>query len=1206
MCVVAFILLGATAQLANAQGLAGIRGTITDQSGAVVVGAKITVTNDATNVSTHAVATSSGTYTITDLIPGAYTVKIESPNFATAVLKGVNVEPSRNSSADAVLVAGAVTETLEVVADQVSLETTQPQLGALIENKLVQETPVIIGNSGRGRQIDDYIFFAPGVQGGEFSHRINGGVDFENEVVFNGVAAAQSETQGMQTIINPPFEMVSEIQVLTSNFSAQYGLAQGVASYQFASGTNQLHGDGFEVLRNTALNAAGVQGSLDSNNVFHKSPAQSIHQNNFGFSVGGPVIIPKLYNGKDKTFFHVSSEWFRLNKAGTGQYTVPTQAQVGGDFSGYGTTDPNTGTFTQIPIFVPQGFVAPSGCTAPAPGQQWIGNVIPTTCFSTTSQSLLGLIPKPDLTGLVKNGISHLGVLPTRQTNWGFSIDHNLTERQKVHGSFFRDKQVNTGVGGLLVANELAGAETDPDLGTGIFLTYSNSLSNSLVMTAGVGWLGEINNQLNTYLGHPFAGVTNSISLPAIRFDSPNNSSLQPTQWGLNSNGETYSKNRKLGISFDNNFLYTHGRHTMNIGWEIRRTYQDDQECQQCGGGFHFNAQTTSDPKNILKTGSAFASYLLGYVDSTQRQFVVENRLRNLAFSPYFQDDIKVTPNLTVNAGLRWDILRPFTEKGDNVLFFDPTVSNPGAITPGGTPLLGAANKLGNCAACAGYRRANIDWKNFSPRLGFAYRLSAKSVVLGGFAINYLDGGAYEYGTNKIAVNYGSLLGGIFNVNSLGSNIPGYGQWDGQSIPVPSATQFTNRGFLNSTGVLRQFGRNPGRLPYTESWNVGYQRELPSQMFLSVAYVGNRSLHLPSLLNPINQTNPKYLQEFCPSANPSDPNCLLSPSNQPNSTWTSAASQAALQTAGFSSATVACPNGGPSGTFFTPYVNFLCDYGAGAGLQQALLPYPQFNPSGSCGGICNNFDTNGTAFYNAVQVQTQKRFSSGLSFLVAYTLSKTMSNTDTGFSTFNFGSENKFNQKSEYSIAGNDQKHLLNISGVYELPIGPGKKFLGKGGQLAKNLLGGWQISGVFNYASGTPLTISTKANDPYLNGFNRTNFDPKVALHLNYNNYYRGLPVFNTAAFSDPGFAQGNEPRALSQLRNPFTSNENVGLAKHLYLGERVTAEFRVEFFNVLNRVLICGPDTTLSDGSSFGVVSGPCQNNTPRQGQAFLKISF
>ncbi|PYT63432.1 MAG: hypothetical protein DMG42_36330 [Acidobacteria bacterium] len=536
---------------------------------------------------------------------------------------------------------------------------------------------------------------------------------------------------------------------------------------------------------------------------------------------------------------------------------------------------------------------------------------------------------------------------------------------------------------------------------------------------------------------------------------------------------------------------------------------------------------------------------------------------------------------------------------------------NPGAATPAGTPLLGAANKLGTCSVCAGYSRADMHWKNFSPRFGFAYKLDPKTVVLSGFALNFLDGGSYEYGDNKIAVNYGSLLGGIFNVNSLGSNVSGYGQWDGRSIPQPAASQFTDRSFLNSTGALRQFGRDPGKIPYTEAWNAGIQRELPGNMFLSVAYIGNRSLHLPSLLNPINQTNPKFLTQFCASGDPNDANCLMSP-NSPNFAWTSTASQAALQSAGFSQ----CPAGTPSAGLFAPYCNFMSDYGAGAGLPQALLPYPMYNPSESCGGICNNFDTTGAAFYNALQVQTQKRFSTGLSFLVSYTLSKTMSNTDTGFSTFNFGSENKFNQKSEWSIAGNDQTHILNISGVYELPIGPGKKFLNKGGQLAKNIVGGWQFTGVFQYSSGTPLTVYANNNDPFLNGFNRANFNSGVALNVNYNNYYKGLPVFTTSAFSDPGFRQGNEPRSLSNLRNPLNAGENIGLAKHFYFGEHVTAELRMEFFNVLNRMQICGPDSNLPDGpGNFGLVnpngsggSSTCQNSNtpPRQGQAFFKVSF
>jgi hypothetical protein len=1187
-----------------AQGLSGINGTVTDPSGAVVPGAKVTASNNATSVSTHTVTGSAGTYSFTDLIPGTYAVKVEKDGFATGILRDVHVDVSRITSADVALITGVANQTVEVIADEISLETTEPQIGTVIENKLVEEIPVIIGGGpgnvgARDRQIDDYLFIAPGVQGGEFSHRINGGVDFENEVMFNGVVAAQSETQGFQSNINPPFEMVGEIQVLTSNFSAQYGLAQGVASYQFASGTNQLHGDVFEALRNTVLDAAGANppGTTSAG----KGPTPVINQNNYGFSVGGPVWFPKLYSGRNKTFFHVSADWFRQNLSDSGTYTVPTQAEVGGDFSGYVDS-----TGAQIPIFVPQGFVAPSGCVAPAAGNQWPGNKIPTACFSTTSGSLLKFIPSPNLPGLTNNATSHVGVLQIRQSNWGFSIDHNLKDTQKLHGSFWRDNYNLTSCCnvGIHVNNELSGLEKEPRLGTGVFLTYSNAISSHLVMTAGFGWMGEINNELNSFQGVNFPAVTNGVVLPTINFNGGPVTN-QPSSWGLNSHGETFSNNRKLGLSFDNNWLWNHGRNTFNIGWEIRRTYQDDHECQQCGGSFTFSSRTTADPANIGTTGSGFASYLLGYADQAQRQFAAENRLRNLYLAPYIQDDFKATSKLTVNLGLRWDIMRPFTENNNNVVFFDPTVPNAAAVSPAGTSLLGAANKFG---PPAGFTHADMKWKHFSPRLGFAYALNRKTEILSGFSLNFLDGGAYEYGVNKVSVNNGSLLAGIFNVNSLGSNIPGYGLWDSKPLPVPTSTTFSPT-LYNGTGVLRQFGRDPGKYPYSQAWSGGIQRELPLNLFLSVSYIGNRVVHLPSMLNPINQTNPKFLTMFCPSANPGDPNCLMSP-NSPNFAWTSAASQAALQSAGFT----LCPAGTPSAGFFAPYCSFMTDYGSGAGLPQALLPFPMYNPSESGGGLFNPFDTNGTAFYNAMQIQTQKRFSSGLSFLVSYTLSKTMSNTDTGFSVFNFGSENKFNQKSEWSIAGNDQTHLLTISGVYELPIGPGKRILNKSGVVAKNLIGGWQLSGSFQYASGTPLTVFASNNDPFLNGFNRANFDPSVPLNVNYNNYYKGLSIFNTAAFSNPGFAEGNEPRVPGQLRNPFNANENFALAKRFYFGEHVNAELRIEFFNVLNRMQVCGPDTNLPDGpGNFGLVSpngsggsNTCQGNTPRQGQAFFKVSF
>src|SRR5256884_7362255 len=308
----ALLLLSSPASL-RAQALSGITGTVTDQSGAVVPDAKVTVANTARGVVSTAVTSSAGTYTITDLVPGAYTVKTEKAGFATSVSHNVLVEVGRNASADAVLKPGSITENVEIIAQPISLETSEPELGASLETKVVNELPLPLGSDigARGRQIDNFLFIVPGVTGGGFSHRINGGLDFQNEVVFSGVAVAQSETQGLQTNINPPFEMVSEFRVLTSAFSAQYGLAQGVASYQFASGTNTLHRDAFEINRNTMFNAAGANPSGTTST--KKGPTPPLHRNNFGFSLGGPVWIPKLYGGRNKTFFHFSADWFRQN-----------------------------------------------------------------------------------------------------------------------------------------------------------------------------------------------------------------------------------------------------------------------------------------------------------------------------------------------------------------------------------------------------------------------------------------------------------------------------------------------------------------------------------------------------------------------------------------------------------------------------------------------------------------------------------------------------------------------------------------------------------------------------------------------------------------------------------------------------------------------------------------------------------------------------
>ncbi len=1123
--------------------MASITGTVTDSSGAVVGNATVTVTNDATNVKKTTATSSAGSYTVTDLLPGIYTVRVENPGFEASVHNGVGVETAHAATVDAVLQPGNTTTTVEVKENVITLDTTQPDLNTTIENKVVQELPLEI-SGGRGRQIDAFVFLAPGVTGGTFSKRINGGVDFENEVVFNGVAMAQSETQGFQTIWNPPFELVDEFNVLRSSFSAQYGLAQGAITYHTASGTNTLHGDGFEIIRNNFFDAKGAY-----------NPTTPIDkENNYGFSIGGPVIIPKLYNGKNRTFFHASLEWYRLNQTQTGFFSLPTAAEKAGDFSALQNSDGS-----QVKIYNPIG----SGCNANGntPGTQFRGNIIPTACFSALASSLLQYMPNPSNEASQQNNQSNLlGVLPVRQNPWGFSVDHNLSDKQSLHFTMWRDKQTSYGGSDLTSTNPLNSFTYFPDLGTVFIANYSYAISPHLVMTAGASWLGELNFQLPQRASNTppdFAASPGTPIYPGINFSG----NLSPSGFGTSN---TDSVNRKLGVVFDNNYLWIHGKNTFNIGFEYRRTYQDDNECQQCAGNFNFSNNTTADPNNAVNgdlstTGNSFASFLLGQVDSADRIGTLEERLRNRDYSMYIQDDIKWSPKLTFNIGLRWDIMQPFTAVGNYIVYFNSKIPDPAA-----DGLLGAATKFGNCTGCADVDRAAIKWDHIAPRGGFSYKLNEKTVLQGGSSLNFLDGGAYEYGTSKVAVNYGNLLDGSATVKSTGTTLPAFGSWDTHTLPLPGPTPFSPS--LGTASQIDAF--NPakdGLAPYDVVWNIGIQRELPGQMFLSASYTGNRGNRLPSQLNPINQMPSQYLSL----------GTILG--DQVNSPQAIAAGVK------------------------VPYSGFIAQYNAngaqGATVQQALLPYPQF------AGIFDNFDDNGSALYNAMQIQVEKRYTNGLSFLVSYNLSRMMSNTSSGFTSFTSGSINKNNQKSEWSVDNNDQPNIINIAATYELPFGKGRKFMSNSNAVVNAVLGGWQISPLLTYASGGPLQVGAPGS-PLGNG-NRANVIPGVKEQFSYNNVYSGQPVLNAAAFSNPGvWVLGNEPRYLSSIRNPFNLNENIALAKYFPLGEKVKLKLEIEYFNALNRVIFCGPDTTITDTNFGKVINSQC--NTQRQGQAHFEARF
>lgn len=375
---------------------------------------------------------------------------------------------------------------------------------------------------------------------------------------------------------------------------------------------------------------------------------------------------------------------------------------------------------------------------------------------------------------------------------------------------------------------------------------------------------------------------------------------------------------------------------------------------------------------------------------------------------------------------------------------------------------------------------------------------------------------------------------------------------------------------------------------YNELLSVGVQRELPRNMFTSVSYIHSHDLHLPAALIRRNSGNPKFLS-LCPDGLEREQDCMLL---QP---WTTDAAQAVLKGEGF----------GQFGGLYTPYENFVNDFGDHAPLGKALLPYPQFRI------IFNPFDTTGADKYDGLQVSVQKRTGSGLTLLLAYTLSKTFSNTDSSFTLANTRGLNQYNPRGEWSVARDDRTHVLVISQVYEFPFGPGKKFLNHRGTLMKNLVGGWQISGNYYYASGTPVQI-VEIGRPlgFTNAPNRANILPG-SFDVNWDNYYTGQPVFNVKKFQYPGaWRVGNAAPYYSRLRNPFESNETLGLTKRFFLGERVNAELRVDFDNVLNRMQVCGADhlNNVEHLDGFGIVSPGvvCQGNLPRRGQAFFKITF
>ncbi|MHB1781695.1 MAG: outer membrane beta-barrel protein [Acidimicrobiales bacterium] len=1151
----------------DAQVQTGINGTVVDAKGAVIAGANVTVTNNSTNVVTQGTATSSaGTFTVIGLIPGTYTVTVDAPGFKRSVKTGVLVEISKESAVAFKMAPGTVSQTVQVTSNEISLNTTSPEMSTTLEPELVQTLPIEV--SGGPRAIDAFVGQAPGVtatgsMGEGYGYILSGGQSSMDSFYINGVPIVYGGVSSDAYGATPPYEMIKEFSVNVSTYAAQYGLSQGTVTYNTASGTDQLHGDGFDILRNQLFDSDGFF-PVNFNAAGKPMPPVN-HQNDYGFTLGGPIIIPKLYDGRGRTFFHFSLDNYYQNEYIGGFGTVPTAAMKSGDFSNFVDANDN-----QIPIY------------DPLTGQQFEYNgklnVIPPSRISPISQSVLQYIPTPDRTGtnfgLQNNKSAAIPAISNSIDLFGFTLDHSFSKKQSIHYAEWRHNANNPGFNEFPIvplSNPLQAGNKNIILGDGFLLNYVNSLTPNLVTTAGASWYGYKEGSEDAATDNTFAGVVDPAYFPSITFDGQS----PVTTFGPGGQGGGFDLRRAQGFAVDNNWLWSKGRNTFNIGGEYRYNMRDEFLCEGCTGVFNFSQRTTSTPNssdpNFGSYGSSFASFLLGEVDSGFRINNLEMKIRSTGVSPYIEDNIKVNHRLTVDAGLRWDILVPFHDIHNNVVFADLTAPDPGT---GG--LLGAVSKYGNCLGCAGVDRANIHWRNFGPRFGFSYMVNSKTVIQSGYYLAYLNGGAYNLGNSRITGTYSSLLAGSFSRNSTGTNQPGYGDWDTFPMPNPPPLPFSpsmaNGGFPTMLDT-----KKAGIAPYTQQWVLSLQRQLPWDQFLTVAYIGNRIIHLPSALNDPNQLDPKYL-----SLGPLLGESVTSPD---------------AVTAGIK----------------IPYPNFINDLGSNATVQQALLPFPQWS------GLDNNFDDAATTLYNGLEVQEEKRFTNGFSYLASLTLARNMANQDYGIEITNNFPVNTYDQALEWAPSTLDTPYMVKIDTTYELPIGRGQRYWNSRGLLA-NLFGDWQVAAILNYSGGYPLGSSE--NNSVLNlmnadgdGINRPDFVPGVSRKtFSYGrsiDYFSGKskvqPVqFTTNAFTpSPYYGLGNVKRNYVAIHSAPYRMEDFDAMKYFHVTDRVVLTLRCDYFNAFNRTQLPYPDNNISD-STFGMVTNQSSQISNRQGQATFRIDF
>lgn len=1089
-----------------------IVGLAKDPSGAVLPGTAVTITNEGTRDARESKTDSTGFYRVPNLLPGFYTVSAQLQGFKTWTSTGIEVRLNQAATIDINMELGAITQTVEIRGEVPLLQTVDSTVGNVVGQKQVQNLPL------NGRDFTQLTLLVPGaapasLPGGFFviggqPVAVSGNRPDQNNYTLDGTY--NNETFFKFYGLRPSVDAIQEFNIQTNIVSARYGAGGVHVDLATRSGSNNYHGSVFEFLRND---------KLDANDFFRNASGASkpsFRMNNFGAVFGGPVHIPKLYNGRDRTFFFLNYEGLRRSRGGSGLAIVPTAAMLAGDlrFNTDGSAIPQI-----YDPFTTCGFGANPACALDGQGnpiltrQPFLNNQIPTNRFDPVSAVWNQMfyanpanVPNRVIAGVAENLINTQAEV-LQQDQFTMRGDHRISDTDNVYARFsfsnvpILERQVlptqmrnRTNSFRNLTFNW---AHTF-NATTALEFRYGYSRDNIHFDTPyqSPGFQALIN---AGFTGVPpkFQGFDTSINLSPSGFAGAD---LFVFQNGPDRNHQ-----------FIGNLLMSRGRHTINVGVDIKRTamFHDGQF-----SNWAFTDVPTADPQNLGNTGFSFASFLLG-VPSTADRIIGNAALdgRQTDHQFYLQDDIKLTSNLTMNIGLRYEWNQWFRFVNDTISGFDS--SNDEFVWAGYNYILGQPSNT---------RRTftDPDFNNFAPRLGFAYRLNDKTTVRLGYGVFYARAMTWEASQNRGNWPY-AVAQTLTGLNTAGPTARFDNVFPSIDLAAvtPSATHTADR---------------RGRWPYMQQWNLHIQRELAKDLMLEVGYVGSKGTKLSTFISP-NDPRPGPGVIGCP-----DPFNIL-------------------------------PAGSCTGS----------------------VDHPRPHPKQAA--YSENFMANNSR-YHSLQTKLERRFTGGLSLIGSYTWSKNIDLAST------FGGDipqDYYNRKVGYGRSQFDLRHNFVVSSLYELPFGPGRRYLNVSGPAGK-ILEGWNINSIVSLRSGFPFNVCVDKDIANVGTRGGCQHPDQIAEPSLSDSQRTPQAWFNTSAYAYAAdFTFGSTGRNTGQ--GPGFKSVDLGLHKITKITENHRIEFRAEFFNAFNNVNFANPASTFGAGG-FGTITSTVSNS--REIQFALKYSF